>query len=428
MAIFIDPAKIDSAADSWSGFVYQGKVGLYQVLRLLIEENKSPNYHLQLDSLEDFAIVDENIKAITLHQVKALGSDSYNSYRNAFVKLEERLVMYPCQGAYFHLAIENQETKAQIEAIHTTINIYQYRDGNAYCGLDNIDDSIGELISIYFVDNNLNEFNNQNYIQIIKNCLEDIIVGQIIAIHACNHRRNGLRLNEAAYYFTIPFKSFIDLLHTDLNSKTADEVYYLNITRKLINKYYTEFALELEEELIEEGLVLTEEQRLKLDNHLLEINSLDKAELISFIKNLMPHREFKLQTLFDFKDKNVIQDDFKDSFLRCLFELKEPVFKIKEGLMWSCADSKKYTATAIYTPQSDLKKTCKKIYHNIIHNDFEIPYQSDYLITKDLEIDSIEIGLNNQTKIPDDDDIKNNITKWSKVGLVKIETIKNILG
>jgi hypothetical protein len=428
MAIFIDPAKIDSAADSWSGFVYQGKVALYHVLKLLIEDTVSPSYHLQLDSLEDFAIVDGNIIPITLHQVKALKSHLYSSYKDAFIKQEERLVMYPCNAVFFHLATENEKTKAQIEAIHTTINIYEYKDGNAYCGLDNIDENIEELISEYFVNNILDEYNNQNYIQIVKNCLEDIIVGQIISIHACNHRRNGLRLNEAAYYFTIPFTKFTDLLHIDLNTKTADEVYYLNITKKLINNYYTEFALELEEELIDEGLELTGQQRLKLDNHLLEINSLNKAELISFIKNLIPHREFKLQTLFDFKDNNITQDEFKFSFLRCLFELIDPTFNIKEGLMWCYEDSKKYTATAIYTPQSDLKKICKKIYKNIIDNDFEIPYQSDYLITKDLEIDSIEKGLNNLIKIPVNDDVKNNITKWSNVGLVKIETAKNILG
>lgn len=427
MAIFIDPAKIDSAADSWSGFIYQGKVALYHVLRLLIEDDQSSSYHLQLDSLEDFAIVDKNIHQLSLHQVKALGSHLYSSYVNAFKKLEDRLLLYPCGKASFHLAIANEKTKAQIETIHTTIEIYEYRDGNSFCSLDNIDQSIEQLIIEYFTNKNLFGNNNQNYVEIVRNCLEDIIVSQIIAIHACNHRRNGLRLNEAAYYFTIPFTSFINLLQTDLNTKTADEEYYLNITKKLINKYYSEFALELCEELIEEGLVLTEEQKLKLDNYLLEINSLDKAELMSFMKNLMPHREFKLKTLFDFKDNNVSQDEFKDSFLRCLFELIVPTFKIREGLMWSSNDSKKYTATSIYAPQSDLKKICKKIYKNIIDNSFEIPYQSDYLITKDLEIDSIEIGLNNQIKIPEDNDIKNNITKWSNVGLVKIETAKNIL-
>ena len=428
MAIFIDPAKIDSAADSWSGFIYQGKVALYHVLKLLID-GVNPNQHqLQLDSLEDFAILNENNLQISLHQVKALRSHLYNTYKKAFVKLEERREMFPCDVAYFHLAIKNEKTKKEIEDIHKTITLYEYRNGNTYCSLDDIDASIEELISIYFINNDLNEFNNQNYIQIVRNCLEDIILKQIIAIHACSQRRNGLRLNEAAYYFPIPFVSFTDLLHTDLNTRTADEVYYLNSTKKLINKYYTEFALELEEELIDEGLELTEQQRLKLDNHLLEINSLNKAELISFIKNLMPHREFKLQTLFDFKDNNVSQDEFKDSFLRCLFELIDPTFKIGEGLMWSSNDSTKYTATSIYAPQSDLKKICKKIYKNIIDNSFEIPYQSDFLITKDIEIKSIKEGLNNQIEIPDEIDDKNNITKWSNVGLVKIETAKNILG
>lgn len=428
MAIFIDPEKIDSAADSWSGFIYQGKVALYHVLRLLIEEPQSVKYHLQLDSLEDFAIVDEDINAISLHQVKALGTHLYSSYEAAFIKLEERLVMYPCNGAYFHLAIQNQKSRAQIKAIHGTIDIYEYREGDTYCSLNSIDQRIENLISSYFVANNLNQFNNQNYTQIVRNCLEDIIVSQIIAIHACNHRRKGLRLNEAAYYFTIPFDKFIILLNEDLNTKIADEKYYLNITKKLINKYYSEFALELEEELNDEGVVLTEAERIKLDSHLLEINTLDKTELISFIKNLMPHREFKLNTLFDFKDNNIGQDEFKNAFLKCLFELIEPTFNIKKGLMWSCIKSKRYTATAIYTPQNDIKKVCKKIYENIIDNNFEIAYQSDFLITKDLEIDLIENGLNNQIKIPTDNDAKNNITKWSNVGMVKIETAKNILG
>jgi hypothetical protein len=428
MAIFINPEKIHSAADSWSGFIYQGKVALYHVLRLLINDNQSVNYQLQLDSLEDFAIVDINIQPISLHQVKALKSHLYSSYKEAFVKLEERLIKYPCNGAYFHLAVANEKTNAEIEQIHATIEIYEYADYNTYCALNIIDQSIEELISRYFATTNRNEFNNQNYIQIVRNCLEDIIIEQIIAIHACNHRRNGLRLNEAAYYFPIPFIKFTNLLHTDLNTKTANENYYFNITRKLINKYYSEFALELEEEMEDEGVELTKEQRLKLDNYLLEINALDKTELMSFIKNLMPHREFKLKNLFDFKDNNISQDEFKDSFLKCLFELMEPTFKIKEGLMWRSNDSKKYTATSIYAPQSDLKKICKKIYTNIIDNNFEIPYQSDYLITKDLEIDSIEKELNSQIKIPDDDDIKNNITKWSNVALVKIETAKNILG
>lgn len=428
MAIFIDATKIDSAADSWSGFIYQGKVALYHVLRLLIEDEESIIYHLQLDSLEDFAIVDENIHQLSLHQVKALASNLYSSYENAFKKLEDRLVLYPCDKAYFHLAKPNQRTKAQIEAIHPTIDIYEYRDGNTYCSLDNIDQSIEHLIALYFTNNNLDIYNNPEYIVLTRNCLEDIIVSQIIAIHACNHRRNGLRLNEAAYYFTIPFTRFTDILNTNLNTKTADENYYFLITRKLINKYYTEFALELVDELSDNDQELTEEQRLKLDNYLLEINALDKEELMSFIKNFMPHREFKLKTLFDFKDNNISQDEFKDSLLKCLFELIEPTLKIKEGLMWSSNDSKRYTATSIYAPQSDFKKICKKIYKNIIDNSFEIPYQSDFLITNDIEIGSIKEGLNNQIEIPDEINAKNNITKWSNVGLVKIETAKNILG
>ena len=90
----IDPNDIHSAADTWSGFIYQGKVALYHDLKLINEKDSVDELHLQLDSLEDFAIIryeNSEPKPITLHQVKAVKSHYYSKYKELFEKLEKRI-------------------------------------------------------------------------------------------------------------------------------------------------------------------------------------------------------------------------------------------------------------------------------------------------------------------------------------------------
>lgn len=58
MSNLIDPNDIHSAADIWNGFIYQGKVALYHVLKLINNDKDNVDgLHLQLDSLENFAII-----------------------------------------------------------------------------------------------------------------------------------------------------------------------------------------------------------------------------------------------------------------------------------------------------------------------------------------------------------------------------------
>ena len=88
----INPNDIHSAADTWSGFIYQGKIALYHVLTLMLNEANVDDLELQLDSLEDFAIVRNdgtNISPVSLHQVKAMKSHLYSSYQEAFNNLEK---------------------------------------------------------------------------------------------------------------------------------------------------------------------------------------------------------------------------------------------------------------------------------------------------------------------------------------------------
>lgn len=73
------------AVPTWSGYNYQGKVAIYHAIKKInklkangndIETIK--NYKLEIEYLEDFAILDENNVYLSVHQVKA--GDSFDDY------------------------------------------------------------------------------------------------------------------------------------------------------------------------------------------------------------------------------------------------------------------------------------------------------------------------------------------------------------
>jgi len=110
----IDEADVDKAHSSWSGFVYQGKVAIYTVLKYLnhyypnVEEIKK--YELEIEYLEDFSIIKEG-KHVSLHQVKAKpDTNTIGSYNEANLNLLGKLAKYPTvQEVNLHTAVEIKE-------------------------------------------------------------------------------------------------------------------------------------------------------------------------------------------------------------------------------------------------------------------------------------------------------------------------------
>jgi len=423
----IDPNDIHSAIATWSGFIYQGKIALLHTLRTINSGSYNVINCLQLDSIEDFAIVDNetDLNPLTIHQVKAVKSSQYSDYKEAFIKLEERLLQFPCNGAFFHLAMENKKTPSDIKNLHPKMSIYEYDAGQTYCSLENVNTWIEIQITLYLNSFSLGHHSGSE--SIIRNHLEAQIFNQVISIHANNHERNGLSISEGAYYYVIPFSSFISVLNSNPTSLLGLE-YYLFNTKELLNNYYTEFCLEQDE--LANGNV-SNDIKTKLDIYLQQINGLDNSQLLDFIRKLIPDRQFKLDTLKDFLENNIPKDGFKDAFMQCLYDLRVSDSKIEKGFTWIGNDAKRYIATAIVSNQSNINKICLRIYKNILETDFETPYECDVLITSGLENNSMLETLNNQFNVSEIDNIeefkKNNITKWSTVSFVKIETAKNNL-
>src|SRR5690606_35764079 len=110
---------------------------------------------------------------------------------------------------------------------------------NNFCSLEQINSVCEEQIEIY-LNNILPHNNNATNIAILRNSLEALICNQIIAIHACNHQRNGLTISEGAYNFVVPFQRFEDILHI-VSSILLDNIYFCSLTKILFNEKISKF-------------------------------------------------------------------------------------------------------------------------------------------------------------------------------------------
>lgn len=412
----INPESVHSAISSWSGFVYQGKVALYHVLKLLNKGTADvANYSLQLDSLEDFAIMD-NVVAISLHQVKALKNKSYNTYESAFKKLCNKRGDHTKSDFFFHTAQKIlDKTVTEIQNAHKPMEIYHY--GNRpNCPLDEIDTFITEQITEYYKNFKPAFASDENAVK-TRHYLDAIVQSKVINIHHKIHL--GLHSENAlAYREVIPFQQFIDVLNEDTAARITGPSYYLNRTQADLNRYYQEYCFELSEETLDEC-------KLKLNNFAAFINTLHADEMAGLIRRIIPHRSFVLNTITDYKDNNIQQDEIKQSFFKCLMELKEITPLDHKDLSW-VINQEKYVPTAIAWTQEYERKACEQVIKNILNTDLELPFEVTSLITANINVDSIYTSASDVMDVsPEEADRQaTKITNWKRISMTSISEVK----
>ncbi|SEN91454.1 ABC-three component system protein [Flavobacterium sp. fv08] len=433
MTPLIDPNDIHSAVDTWNGFIYQGKVALYHILKLLNEKGNVDGLHLQLDSLEDFAIVryeNNNPKPVTLHQVKAVKSHYYSRYKEAFEKLEKRKDDFPCdEEAYFHLATNNEKSKLDIEALHTKMKIYNY-DGDSYCKIEDLQDKIKAQLNNCLTKFGLPHLSNDNYLETLSNELESLITDNVVSIHAQNHLPNGDSINKSAYYKTISLNRFRDFIATDLTSLHQDKIYFTKKLKTDLNRYYQEFCFENENEIDQEA-------QKKLHLYLVYFNNLNDSLFESFLQKIMPHRIVKFSTLQQYKDNSLLKDEIKKVFFNILHSIRHSDDDINK-IGWIDTEKKKYfPSTIIVSNTSQSKQIISvEILNTALETLIEVPFNTDYIITEGCNVLSILEEANRSTRINQSDiDILNDstsaeydkITKWKNITLIEIDQAKQKL-
>jgi len=215
--------KEHSAIPSWSGYVYQGKVAVYHVLRT-IENNLNQNtntafnnYELEIEWQEDFAIK-VNGSYDSIHQVKAYEeSSSPTVYNKALSDLYEKLskgigvsgwlnIWNPIHFTSGTVSKKFEELKTANQGNYSKsvidkVDIYTYCNGKQSCDLDEIDSLIVKKIGeIYNLNNfGLSSLTDKQY-EFVRFKLYQIIDDHIVEVH-----KDGTKKKK-----TIPFNTMLD--------------------------------------------------------------------------------------------------------------------------------------------------------------------------------------------------------------------------
>lgn len=422
--INIKPDKIHSAITTWSGFVYQGKIALYHSIKLLTDDVAAASYLLQLDSLEDFAIMAAANTCLSLHQIKALKTKYYSGYEGAFKKLCAKGKHLKCKDLSFHVAVEiTDKTPANIALVHPNMKLYKYHDGEHYCPLKNVDAALEHIITEFYKKHAATDGWKQQaaYVTITKNVLDDVIQCKVLDIHQKVHASVASD-NALAYSETVSFSIIKSILEEDLNDRTAGEVYIQALMKGDLNRYYEEWYLSCDEPV-------SQENQDKMSGFMIFVNQLSNSNFLQFCRQIMPHRQVALNNFSQYKDTTFQKEDLKFAFFKALFELKTMSLAQVENIGWRLPTGGTFAPTAISRSADEIEDVCKMIAENILETDFDMPYETSTLVTAHMNVDSLQTIINNINNVSEEDELpttpeEEKIMRWKKIALCSISEAK----
>jgi len=257
-----------------------------------------------------------------------------------------------------------------------------------------------------------------DYLKRVRCFLDQIILEQVIKIHTSIHQ-NLLPERQAAYQQTISLTIIGNILNSSLYEVTGGDDYYYYLILGDFHWYYQEFCLNIDEK--------DEELLKKLSNYMFVIDKLTKEDVLKFIQNIMPHRVFKLTLLSDYKD-SLPKDEIQDAFFKILKQLKEADFNDEKNiLIWKMEGPTAYYPTSIVHGQGNASKICLNIVKNALDIDHNVLYENNFLITADINVESILDEAKNIINLENAERRDKRITNWKKVSLVKLEDAEGII-
>ena len=251
-----------SAIPSWSGYIYQGKIAFYEVLRVIkknLKEDKKrhlaklkkikwvksvkpltlidynyqwsefcynfSNYALEVEWQEDFAIkIGDNYKSI--HQVKAYKENTEaTKYKDAIGGLlrKVQLLFVP---AYLHIwtpiKYNNRTTSFEIyrkknfyfkyypKKYNKKIEVYKYCTNNEICDLDEADRLILKKIEEIYQENSfgIKSLTSKQY-KYIRFKLYELLDKHILEVHkGIKNKNSTMKFNEILEFFKTNYEEY----------------------------------------------------------------------------------------------------------------------------------------------------------------------------------------------------------------------------
>jgi hypothetical protein len=259
--------------------------------------------------------------------------------------------------------------------------------------------------------------NSGDYAIKVRNYLDQIIIKQLLKIHANIHADVSPE-REAAYCQTIPFSAFLTTLKDDLNHRQLGDDYYFYVLLNDLHRYYQGYCIENDDSL-------NQDERVKLSWCMLQIEQFEKDidRMTDFIRSVVPHRcrSNSFRVLSDYKDNTFTKNEIQLGFLRILKQLKQPQLNTKCFFQWR-TDSQSFTPTAIIDGPTLAPDVCRSIVENAKTKP-AVLFEGNNLITTDIDVDSIAAGAPEIIRQVDPD----NIMKWKKVRLVALAHAETVI-
>lgn len=424
-----------SAISSYSGFIYQGKVALLHCLKLIADSGRSiENYQLQIDSLDDFAILNGS-SVVSLHQVKAKRAHLFSSYKEDFDKQKAKLALCNGQEAYFHVSqpITDLSSTFSVNYPNTEIYVYKHADNSEheYCRLASINSCIEVKLKEALMSLSAENYKFEDeYLTLNRIFLEEIVCTQVILIHS-EIQENGISQNAAAYRKTIGFDRILAALTDNVEEQfLGNNEYWAYLLKSEYGECLHEFC--------NRNANLTISELNTLDHFASHINSLDSDKLLSFSSSIVPHKNKTLNdsSIINFKNGTFDNDDLKAGFFKLLRTINSTdVIKSEGGcrLYWSVNDEKLHP-TVIYRSADDAEDVCRDILEVSLATGEHVFFERDCLINQYIDSDNIFTNsLDSRQIIYDLEDEyqdglpQDKVYNFKKISLISIQKAKELI-
>ncbi len=371
---------MSSAVPKWSGYDYQGKVGLYVVLEYFIAQVKAPvallqdftiEYEPYIDSkdFQDFIILEDS-KAISVHQVKGMSSYYASSYKTAVSKLKETQNDLSAPEAYLHLAVGLKSPNEQSLDNY----LFTYFEGTTkaqkYCAIDKIKLSIikqlEDFISLHDPSQDAAHVAEVTYIRLVG----------MLADRIADAHQNKTPLK-------IDFKDYWDIIsvHQETNSPDDYKHAYIDAFYEALEKYC---RVQSYEENLKQALF----ERCDF------LIGYDRGQLETFFRLLSPHKYvdhlYRLSSLTKMVPDNELSDVFFPIFDQIKIDLDLEKL-MQGGAVYHATKANEYLlATALphsNTSEGNIKDIVQQIRDNRTINDWL--WHCDKMISHSLPVPSI---------------------------------------
>lgn len=382
-----------SAISNWAGFTYQGLCAIHYALVIMRENwDLATTRKLNLESYEDFAILDENDLIVSLHQCKEYKSpmnwlDECKKMSDKHQYWEKHLKISPnYEKMYFHA---NQKNTYGCDVVP-----YEYRTANKLCAPNQI---------IGLIDQEIKEITREHRFPgsgpVKRDKLISIVIQKVEGLHAeqINTKKD---MFDIAVRESIPISDIANILENDVIVLSPLE------TVLTCRHYMTGY---MKERLANDPFA----QGSKVVDFLETFESMDITALKQFIHRLFPDQDL---------DKNNICVHSKERANFLYNVINEVVRDINRPVLnWTKDGSTLFSPSTL---GSDIRSEihCR----DIVQNNYPGDVIRDYRwIVGDVtsKIDDVVDAARSITMHSDID--YTDITKPAKVGLLDIKSMNN---